>query len=155
MLREPLLAGARLPDVILEGPEGRLALEAIRDGDALVVVFYVEDGTPTCTTQLSALGADLELIEQCGAQLIAISSDSVESHASFRKEKHFAFPLLTDSNLEAARAFGVADETTGRCTRAVFVSDRAGRIVEAIPHYNPANLSQYAAIFAALGLDPS
>ena len=155
MLRESLQAGARLPDVTLEGPEGRLALEAIRDGDALVVVFYVEDGTPTCTAQLSTLGADLELIEQCGARLVAISSDSVESHASFRKEKHFAFPLLTDSNLEAAHAFGVADETAGRCTRAVFVSDRAGKIVEAIPHYNPANLSQYAAIFAALGLDLS
>ena len=155
MVREPLQAGARLPEVTLEGPEGRLALAEIRNGHALVVAFYVEDKTPTCTAQLSALDADLKLIEQCGARLVAVSSDSMESHASFRKEKCFAFPLLTDSSLEAARAFGVADETTGRCTRAVFVSDRAGRIVEAIPHYNPANLSQYAAVFAALGLGPS
>ena len=155
MVQEPLQAGARLPEVTLEGPEGRLALEEIRNGHSLVVAFYVEDGTPTCTAQLSGLGADLELIEQCGARLVAISSDSMESHASFSKEKHFTFPLLTDSNLEGARAFGVADETTGRSTRAVFVSDRAGRIVAAIPHYNPANPSQYAAVFAALGLDTS
>ncbi len=155
MVREPLPVGARLPEVMLEGPEGRLTLAEIRNGHALVVAFYVEDRTPTCAAQLSALGADLKLIEQCGARLVAISSDSTESHASFREEQRFAFPLLTDSSLEVARAFGVADETTGRCTRAVFVSDRAGRIVEAIPHYNPANLSQYAAVFAALGLDPS
>ena len=155
MMGEPLTTGNPLPQVSVEGPEGPVTLSELLGGRALVVAFYVEDRTPTCTAQLSALGADQELIEDLGARLIGISSDGAESHASFRKECNLAFPLLTDAGLAAARAFGVADEATGRCMRAVFVSDRVGVIVEAIPHYNPANPNQYEAIFAALGMDVS
>ena len=41
----------------------------------------------------------------------------------------------------------------GRSLRAVFVADGTGTIRAALPHYNPANLKQYEAIFKALGVD--
>ncbi len=145
--------GEPLPKVTLDGPEGPVSLERLRGGRPLVVAFYVEDGTPSCSAQLSALGADFPLIEELGGALVAISVDSVESQRAFSASTGFPFPLLSDWKLEATRTFGVQDDTGKRSRRAVFVSDGAGTIVEAMPHYNPASLSQYQAIFAALGME--
>jgi peroxiredoxin Q/BCP len=150
-----LAVGEHLPNVTLESADGPIEIEVIRNGRPLIVTFYLEDQTPICTAQLNALEADLGLIEQLGANLIAISSDSIKSHEEFSKKENFTFMLLTDKNLEAARRFGVLDEGEQRCRRAVFVTNRDGKIVEAIPHYNPGNSSQYQAIFAALGMNLS
>ena len=151
-MTDPPTKGARLPEITLEGPEGPVSLEALRGGRPLVVAFYVEEGTPTCTVQLNAFRNDYALIEEMGAVFVAISVDPVERQAEFARAGGYPFPLLADPELKAARAFGVADEREKRSQRAIFVSDREGVIVEAIPYYNPANLGQYQAVFAALGL---
>ena len=146
------MKGTRLPEITVEGPGGPVSLEALRGGRPLVVVFYVEEGTPTCTAELTAFRNDYALIEELGAVFVAISADPVERQAEFARAGGFPFLLLADPELRAARAFGVADETGKRSLRAIFVSDREGVIVEAIPYYNPANPVQYQAVFTALGL---
>lgn len=60
---------------------------------------------------------------------------------------------LSDSSLEAARAYGVADEAGKRSRRAVFVIDTGGRILHAEPWFQPGNPGQYEAIFRALGFE--
>ena len=145
--------GSPLPDTILQGPDGPLTLDEIRDGRPLVVAFYSEDATPTCTAQLCAFRDDFAMFDELGAAFVGISADSAQSHASFAAQHEFPFPLLADPELVAARAFGVVEEGTKRSLRAIFVSDAAGTIVEVIPFYNPANSSQYQAVFAALGME--
>lgn len=152
-MTDPLAKGARLPDLTLEGADGPVSLEALRAGRPLVVAFYVEDGTPTCTAQLTTFRNDYALIEEAGAAFVAVSADSPERHAEFARAGGFPFPLLADPELRAARAFGVVDETGKRSLRAIFVSDREGVIVAAIPYYNPSNPRQYQAVFEALGLN--
>ena len=146
-------AGAPLPDITLEGPDGPVSLRKMGRGRPLVVAFYQEDATPTCTTQLSAFRDDFDLIEELGAVLVAISADSVESHRVFAEAHPLPFPLLADAKLEAARAFGVVDESGRRSVRAVFVADDEGTVVASIPYYNPANGQHYQAVFQALGVD--
>lgn len=152
-MSEPLQPGATLPDVTLMGPDGPTTLEALRAGRPLVVSFHQEDGTPTCTAQLGAFRDDYEMVEELGATFVAISADDAESHRRFGEAESLPFPLLADPDLTAARAFGVAEEAEKRAIRSIFVTDAAGVIVAAIPYYNPANSTQYQAVFAALGMD--
>ena len=152
-MTEALDKGSPLPDTVLQGPDGPLTLEEIRGGRPLVVAFYSEDATPTCTAQLCAFRDDFAIFDELGAAFVGVSADNAESHAVFNAQHDFPFLLLADPELEAARAFGVVEEGTKRSLRAIFVSDAAGTIVEVIPFYNPANSAQYQAVFAALGLE--
>ncbi len=148
----PLEPGAALPDVTLDGPEGPVRLRDAAAAGPLVVAFYAEDATPTCTAQLCTFRDDFALIREIGATLVAISADGTASHARFAAAHGFPFPLLSDPDLVAARAFGVMAPEGRRSVRAVFVADGSGTIRAALPHYNPANLKQYEAIFRALGV---
>ena len=148
-----LPVGAPLPDVTLGGPDGPVALHDLAAGTPLVIAFYVEDQTPTCSAQLCAFRDDYDLIEELGAIFVGISADDAASHARFREAQQFPFPLLVDPNLEAARAFRVVDETGKRSIRALFVIDENSTVQASIPYYNPANGDQYQAVFAALGLE--
>ena len=144
--------GDLLPNPTLEGAEGPTALHDFLGGGPLLVLFYREDATPTCTTQLCAFRDEAELLEELGASVAAISADDVQSQRRFREAQGLSFPLLSDPRLEAARAFGVADEAARRSERAAFVSDAEGRVVLAIPFYQPSNLEHFRAVFEALGV---
>ena len=149
----PLEAGAPLPDLTLEGPGGPVRLHDAAAQGPLIIAFYQEDATPVCTAQLGAFRDDFDLIAQAGARLVAISADDRTSQARFQAAQSFPFPLLSDAGLDAARAFGVIDDSGRRSLRAVFVSGPSLTIDLAIPYYHPANPNQFPAVFEAIGLD--
>ena len=150
-----VLAGQPLPNPTLNGPDGPARLHDFLADGPLLVLFYQEDATPTCTTQLCAFRDDFELLDELGASVVAISADDPASHERFRDAQQLPYPLLSDPDLSAATAFGVADPATRRSQRAAFVAQPDGRIALAIPFYQPANLDHFEAVFAALGLDLS
>jgi peroxiredoxin Q/BCP len=140
------------PDLELQGTGGARRLRPASGGH-LLVVFYQEDGTPTCTTELCSFREDFPLLEELGAEVVGISVNSLSAHAAFLKRiGGLPFPLLSDQDGAAARAFGVWDGETRRAMRAVFVIDAEGAILHARVPYNPANLGQYEAVFRSLGL---
>jgi peroxiredoxin Q/BCP len=120
---------------------------------ALVLAFYREDATPSCESELSVLRDAYGLLDEYGAGVLAVSADSMESHRAFMDRMGgLPFPLASDESLAAARAYGVVDEGDScRSRRAIFVIDRDGTLLLAVAYYQPANLSQVEAIFAALG----
>ena len=61
-------------------------------------------------------------------RVIAISVDPVAKSQDLAKDLHLAFPLLSDPDLVAIRAYGVADESNGIAWPAEFIVDRGGRI---------------------------
>lgn len=145
--------GDPLPDIVLQGPDSPDAAVRLRDLAAtgpLLILFYQEDRTPACTAQLRAFRDDFDLIRELGATIAAISTDDHASHQQFHADERFPFPLYSDPEGAAARAFGVYDETAKRSRRAAFVA-RDGRIILAIPFYQPANLDHFTAVFTALG----
>jgi thioredoxin-dependent peroxiredoxin len=119
---------------------------------AVIVVFYAEDSTPLCTRELVPFVTDHADIVALGAEVIAISSDGLKSHAEFARRLGIPFPLASDPDLAVARAFGVADEDSRRAKRAVFVAGRDGRLLHANPDYNPGNTPDYESVIAALGV---
>jgi peroxiredoxin len=99
-------------------------------GKPVILVFYPGDFTPVCGDQLTLYNELLSLFEEFDAQLLAISVDGLESHAAFSADRNLDFPLLADSDPvgEVARRYGVFDEESQTCERALFVIDRTGRI---------------------------
>ena len=95
-------------------------------GQPVVVVFYPGDGTPVCTRQLNSYTRDIDAFRDVGAQVLAVSPQSVDSHDSFScKQGGFAFPLLADEDKEAAAAWGVLGPL-GFYRRSAFVVDGDG-----------------------------
>jgi len=97
-------------------------------GQPVILVFYPSDSTPVCTRQLNAYSEDVDSFADAGAQVLAISPQSVESHDEFaRKQGGFAFPLLADEDKAVGRAYGVVGPL-GLYRRSAFVVDGAGVI---------------------------
>lgn len=147
-------AGEQAPDFTLPSTFGEVRLGALTDRSKLVLAFYYEDATPTCSSELSMLRDDYEMVRELGAEVLAVSADTLESHEAFAERLGgVPFPLASDERLEAAKAFDVADDAGKRSRRAVFIIDRGGRLLHAERWFQPGNPSQYEAIFRALGVD--
>jgi thioredoxin-dependent peroxiredoxin len=108
-------------------PEGHrpVALEDFR-GRPVVLVFYPGDDTPVCTRQLNAYSEGIEGFADLGAQVLAISPQSLDSHDRFAAgQGGFAFPLLSDPDKEVGAAYGILGPL-GFYRRSIFVVDPEG-----------------------------
>jgi peroxiredoxin Q/BCP len=95
-------------------------------GQPVVLVFYPGDNTPVCTRQLNAYTSDIDQFRDAGAQVLAISPQSVESHESFScKQGGFGFPLLADTEKEVGKQYGILGPV-GFYRRSAFVIDKEG-----------------------------
>ena len=119
--------GDPAPDFTLEGTGGRTYSLSQYQGQPVVLVFYPGDNTPVCTMQLNTYSSDISQFEDLGAQLLAISPQSVESHEQFSGVHRFTFPLLADTEKSVGRAYGILGPV-GFYKRSVFVVDRDGVI---------------------------
>jgi peroxiredoxin Q/BCP len=110
-----LVSGQKAPAFALRGvdkagKEREFRLEDLFGEGGLVVYFYPKDGTPGCTNEAIAFRDRFEEFARSKIQVVGISPDSVESHARFQKKYGLPFPLLSDPDKEAARAWGAFGE---------------------------------------------
>jgi peroxiredoxin len=95
-------------------------------GAPVVLVFYPADNSPVCTVQLSSYSADIGRFAEIGAQVLAISPQSVEEHEAFSAGNGpFAFPLLSDADKAVGRAYDILGPV-GFYRRSVVVIDGGG-----------------------------
>jgi peroxiredoxin len=79
-----------------------------------------------CTVQLNTYTADIGRFDEVGAQVLAISPQSVAQHDAFAADQGgFAFPLLSDEDHAVGEAYGVLGPV-GFYRRSVFVVDAEG-----------------------------
>ena len=126
-----LAVGDEAPDFTLAGVDrGERAdytLSSFR-GTPVVLVFYPGDNTPVCTRQLNQYTADIDRFAEVGAQVLALSPQSVDSHEGFSgAQGGFGFPLLADEDKAVGAAYGIIGPL-GFYRRSVFVIDGDGRI---------------------------
>ncbi len=119
--------GDRAPAFTLAGTGGADYSLADYAGQPVVIVFYPGDDTPVCTKQLNSYNNDVSEFDGVGAQVLAISSQDVESHERFAAKHGFTFPLLADVHKEVAGAYGTLGPL-GFPRRSVFVVDGSGVI---------------------------
>lgn len=94
-------------------------------GNPVVLVFYPGDDSPVCTRQLNSYNNDFEQFAALNAHVLAISSQSVESHERFSSAHGFQFPLLADTEKAVASAYGTLGPL-GFSRRSVFIVDQNG-----------------------------
>ena len=96
----------------------------------LVIYFYPKDNTPGCTTQACSFRDQYEDFKDLGAEVIGISSDSVESHQKFSKQYKLPFILLSDPDKKIRKLFGVPSGMFGLLPgRVTYVTDKKGKII--------------------------
>ena len=95
----------------------------------LVIYFYPKDDTPGCTIQACTFRDQYQDFKDLGADVIGISSDSVQSHQKFIKRYKLPFILLSDYDKKIRNAFGVPNDLFGLLPgRATYVTDKKGII---------------------------
>jgi peroxiredoxin Q/BCP len=118
--------GDPAPDFELPGTGGKTYRLSDYRGRKLILAFYPGDSTTVCTKQFCSYRDQGDRLGSLGAEVLGISSQSVESHEHWVKEQELNVPLLADEDKEVARAYGVAMGPMVR--RAVFVIDEEGVI---------------------------
>lgn len=112
----PLTTGAVVPPVSLRTVEGAtFDLQASLAEQPAVLIFYRGGWCPYCTLHLAALQEIEPQVLEAGYRILAISPDRPEKLAESHAEHELNYQLLSDSDMRAARAFGLAfkvdDET--------------------------------------------
>jgi peroxiredoxin Q/BCP len=75
-------------------------------GRWLVLYFYPRDFTSGCTLEARGFQRDLEAYHQRQAEVVGISTDTLDSHGSFCGEEGLAYPLLSDPRGAVSRLYG-------------------------------------------------
>lgn len=133
-----LTAGMAAPDFSLPDQDGRIVSLKDFAGQKLVIYFYPQDNTPTCTTQACNLRDNMHLLRAAGYTLLGVSPDTPASHRKFIAKQGLNFPLLADEDKTMVNAYGVWAEKQmyGRTymgvLRTTFLIDGAGIITEVI-----------------------
>ena len=79
-------------------------------GKKVVLYFYPEDDTPTCTTQACNLRDNYSLLKRNGFEVIGISPDTEKSHKKFEAKFNLPFTLIADTNHKILDKYGVWGE---------------------------------------------
>jgi thioredoxin-dependent peroxiredoxin len=92
---------------------------------AIVLYFYPKDNTSVCTAEACAFRDSYEVFKDAGAEVIGISSDSVESHQQFAAAHRLPFILLSDVGGVIRKRYGVPT-AFGLPGRVTYIIDRQG-----------------------------
>lgn len=144
--------GQQAPAFSLFDTEKNKVSLADQKGSNVVVLFFPLAFTGVCTAELCNVRDNIAIYNNTNAKVFGISVDSLFTLGKFKTEQNLNFPLLSDFNKEAAKAFGVLYETfpvfdmQGVSKRAAYVIDKEGvvRYAEVCP--TPGDLPNFAAI---------
>lgn len=127
-MAKSLQVGMAAPDFRLRDGNGDEWQLSAHQGKTVVLLFYPGDETPVCTRQMCSLRNRWPDYVATGAEVVGISTDSIESHKSFAQHYNLPLRLLSDVGRKVADAYGARSLIPGKVARSVFVIDAQGII---------------------------
>lgn len=128
--------GDKVPQVTLQGMDGKpLPLKKLLDKN-LVLYFYPKDDTSGCTSEAIAFTGLIDDFAKAGARVVGVSKDPPAKHAKFIDKHGLKVELATDADGSVLEAFGTWIEKSlyGRkymgIERATFLIGRNGKIAK-------------------------
>ncbi|MCA9801842.1 MAG: peroxiredoxin [Cyanobacteria bacterium HKST-UBA02] len=110
-------------------------------GKWLIMFFYPLDFTFVCPTELKAFNEKYEEIKKAGADVLAVSTDSVYSHRAWIKTDEangglgdLKYILASDITKDVSRDYGVLLEDKGIALRGLFIVDPDGYLQYQVVH---------------------
>lgn len=123
-----LTVGAPAPDFTLKDGNGDDWRLSDHRGKVAVLLFYPGDETPVCTSQMCSVRDRWDDYLATGAEVVGISSDSIESHRKFAAHHNLPLRLLSDSDGTVSKLYGARSLIPGKVARSVFVIDARGTL---------------------------
>lgn len=125
----PIKVADPAPDFSLPAQSGeRIHLADFRGRKWVVLYFYPKDETLGCTAEACAFRDSYTVFQEAGAEVIGVSSDSVDSHRRFAAEHRLPFLLLSDTQNEVRRLYGVPSTYGLLPGRVTYIIDKQGRV---------------------------
>jgi thioredoxin-dependent peroxiredoxin len=143
--------GRQAPDFELKDNAGQTWRLSDQRGKVVALVFYPKDETPVCTKQMCSMRDRWSDYQTTGAEVVAISVGSVESHKQFAEHHGLPQRLLADERADVTNLYDVKS-LLGGSQRAVIVIDPQGVIryrKSVLPIFRPGDDEVIEAIRAA------
>jgi len=147
-----ITTGQISPDFTLfDADKNKVTLSDYR-GKKVLILFFPLAFSSVCTAELCNIRDNISSYNDANAMVLGISVDSVFVLKKFKEEQHLNFPLLSDFNKEASKAFDVLYETFpafdmhGVSKRSAFVIDKEGIIKYAEVCASPGDQPDFTAI---------
>ena len=106
-----IAVGERAPDAAVEDADGRpVQLGALLENGPVMLLFYRGGWCPYCNFQIHEIMEALPEYQRRGVTPVAISVDRPQEAASTRADYDIPFPVLSDPELVAHRAFRVTHQ---------------------------------------------
>ncbi len=141
------------PDFTLKDANGNDWRLSDQRGKVVVLLFYPGDETPICTRQMCSVRDRWDDYIATGAEVVGISSDSIESHKKFAEHHQLPLRLLSDSDGAVSKLYGARSLIPGKVARSVFVIDGQGMVrhsdVRPLGLFKPKDDDTIKAILAA------
>lgn len=145
--------GDNASDFTLKDGEGKDWTLSDHRGKTVVLLFYPGDNTPVCTAQLCSVRDHWSEYQATGAEVVGISTDSVESHKGFAEKNELPLRLLSDPDRKVSTAYDMKSWLPGRSARGVVVIDKEGKVAyhkaQSLSLFRPEDEDVLAAIRAA------
>jgi glutaredoxin-dependent peroxiredoxin len=153
-----IAVGQAAPNFSLYNTEKQKVNLADYAGKNVVVLFFPLAFTGVCTVELCTMRDSLAAFNNVNAEVVGISVDSLFTLDKFKQENNLNFPLLSDFNKEASKAYDSlydvfpAFEMLGVSKRSAFVVNAEGNISYAEYCPTPGDQPNYAAIKEVLNV---
>ncbi len=135
--------GDMAPAFTLPDKDGKMVSLSDFAGKKVVLYFYPKDNTPGCSRQACAFAKNHDEFAKRNIIVIGISKDSLLSHQKFAEKYNLPFILLSDTQLQTIKEYGVWQEKKlyGKVSmgvvRTTFIIGEDGRILEIMPKVKP------------------
>jgi mycoredoxin-dependent peroxiredoxin len=128
----PVQTGDAAPafDLRVDGDE-RVRLDDFRGRRNVLLVFHPYAWTPVCEEEARDLQENLPSFESAETDVVLVACDPPASRQAWKRELGLTYTLASDfwPHGEAARAYGVFDDSTGAPVRGTFLIDKDGLVV--------------------------
>jgi len=124
--------GDKAPDFSL--PDTDLKTRRLSEflGQKIVLAFFVTAFTVTCTMEACKFRDSMSRLIDLEAQVVGISVNDSAANKEFSEKNFLPFPVLSDSNQDVLRAYGlttavaIGPDGYEYVRRSVFIIDKAG-----------------------------
>ena len=105
-----LKEGDKAPAFTGKDQEGKKIVLKDFKGKKLVLYFYPQDMTPTCTVQACNLRDNFGLLKKKGIEVVGVSPDDAAKHKRFEERNKLPFTLIAETDHVILEKYGVWDQ---------------------------------------------
>lgn len=105
-----LTEGSKAPAIKGKDQNGQTVSLSDYKGKKVILYFYPEDDTPTCTVQACNLRDNFGVLKKQGFVILGVSPDEEKKHKRFEAKYDLPFTLIADPDHKIIDKYGVWGE---------------------------------------------